>query len=690
MSYAQLAESVDELAVANTVLTQAALDSLASSTIAQELAATYAESSEQSSVAATTSEQNALTSKNAAAASAAAALVSQNAAGVSATASVDSAGDSANRAEIAAGEANRAAAAADAAQLSAGVYATTALGLAATAVDRYFSVPSADSNEYLILYKNNAGVAEWISEYPSATPVKAALDQVARVTTRTAAVRRLPRGPLGVKYAVIASTKYLYYINDAGLTFDNNAKPNYVAALQMTIPPDALTAILASKPRRIPRGPLGVKTAMAVGGKYVWYALDDGTHINKSQATSQGPGSVISDVSIGQSLSLGAYGHIDTTTPGGALSGKVFNGKPSRFANNLLMLLNRGVRVFPYGADFSAPAVDDFTGLGPMYEKVDGSLGETIWSGYARALYAHLTNAGEASYRLLPIAAGLGNSRYAVLKKGTTVWTAAMNAITAAQYLCELRGWSYRVGDLELIHGESETATSQADYKGFMLEWLTDFRADTTAITGQTARSIRCTYPQMNTGGTACEGVINAQVELHETNPDFCLYTPKYQFKYYDGSHMIAEGYVKTGELRARAKRFLLQNKKWDCLRPISAVLAGSVVTLTYNNLVAGNADTPGPIGALAFDTTAALYQSGKCGFYLFGGGGVTVVSAALVGTNQVAVTLSGAPTAGAVLKYAMGEVFAGAVRDTDTRDKSSFDNSILYNYSIAKSFNIN
>lgn len=57
--------------------------------------------------------------------------------------------------------------AADAAQLSAGVYATTAAGLLATAAGRYFSVPSADSGEYLILYQNNAGVAAVISRYPS-------------------------------------------------------------------------------------------------------------------------------------------------------------------------------------------------------------------------------------------------------------------------------------------------------------------------------------------------------------------------------------------------------------------------------------------------------------------------------------------------------------------------------------------
>lgn len=58
----------------------------------------------------------------------------------------------------------------DAAQLSSGVYADTAAGLAATSVGDYFSVPSADADEYLILYRHDSGpTATEISRYPSAS-----------------------------------------------------------------------------------------------------------------------------------------------------------------------------------------------------------------------------------------------------------------------------------------------------------------------------------------------------------------------------------------------------------------------------------------------------------------------------------------------------------------------------------------
>src|SRR5690606_24010594 len=45
----------------------------------------------------------------------------------------------------------------DAAQASGNIYADTTAGLAATTEGDYFSVPSAEDDEYLILYRHDAG-----------------------------------------------------------------------------------------------------------------------------------------------------------------------------------------------------------------------------------------------------------------------------------------------------------------------------------------------------------------------------------------------------------------------------------------------------------------------------------------------------------------------------------------------------
>lgn len=59
-------------------------------------------------------------------------------------------------------------AARDAALLSVGVFATVATGLSGTTNGQYFSVPSPESREHLILYRNDSGAAEEVKRYPSA------------------------------------------------------------------------------------------------------------------------------------------------------------------------------------------------------------------------------------------------------------------------------------------------------------------------------------------------------------------------------------------------------------------------------------------------------------------------------------------------------------------------------------------
>lgn len=81
--------------------------------------------------------------------------------------------DSVSAAERAANDAENAA---DAAQLTGGVFATVADGMAATVQGRYFSVPSAEVAESLVLYRNDAGTATKIKVYPSTQALKVLTD----------------------------------------------------------------------------------------------------------------------------------------------------------------------------------------------------------------------------------------------------------------------------------------------------------------------------------------------------------------------------------------------------------------------------------------------------------------------------------------------------------------------------------
>lgn len=136
-----------------------------------------------------------------AAASAAAALVSENNAAASEANSVTQAGIATTQAGLATTARTAAEAARDAAQLSAGIYATTAAGLAATTSGQYFSVPSpSPSGTFVSLYLNSAGSAVFINTMPSSA-----------YFDNTIPVER------GVPWGVIDQTKKMaVWLDDAG------------------------------------------------------------------------------------------------------------------------------------------------------------------------------------------------------------------------------------------------------------------------------------------------------------------------------------------------------------------------------------------------------------------------------------------------------------------------------------------
>lgn len=75
------------------------------------------------------------------------------------------------QAEITEGFAERAELAASMAANSAGIYPTTAAGIAATTNGQYFSIPGADPENYTDLYQNVSGVATYVDSYPNSQAI---------------------------------------------------------------------------------------------------------------------------------------------------------------------------------------------------------------------------------------------------------------------------------------------------------------------------------------------------------------------------------------------------------------------------------------------------------------------------------------------------------------------------------------
>jgi hypothetical protein len=112
----------------------------------------------------------------------------------------------------------------DAAQLSAGVYATIAAGIAAVSDGAYFNVPSADAAEHLILYRRVGGAATEIKRYPTYLGIEQML-QTARIQFEEDAEKWFRPafltsdfeaiendGTLEISFSTSATTGVVYYV----------------------------------------------------------------------------------------------------------------------------------------------------------------------------------------------------------------------------------------------------------------------------------------------------------------------------------------------------------------------------------------------------------------------------------------------------------------------------------------------
>lgn len=412
-------------------------------------------------------------------------------------------------------------------------------------------------------------------------------------------------------------------------------------------------------------------------------------------------------VVVGQSLSLGARGFV-TDADGNVLfadgvSGTVFNVSPSRFGDLALMFSQVGLRVIPYnnppgasgGASTDAlPSTSllaDFTVLKEEFGK--NNLGETICSGFANAMLQWCAERGNSGRRMLFSVAGRGGTPYSGLKKGTTPYAAALLAVDQGKAVSTARGWKYLVTSMSILHGEAQSGSTAAEYAAILSEWRSDFQADVlTRVPGNPTIPAFISQMAMQGANNMVEICVGQRM-AHDADANVVCVGPKYQFRYYDPSHPLAEAYVKLGELEALAERHWLAGRKFQPLRMVSAVLSGTTITVTFNNDPAGDPDTSAvPVGALALDISGWVTNPGNHGFELSTFSQV-ITSVTLGGDGKsVVLGLNGVPPGGTLVHYALqtglehglnkrgarGTVHAGA------RITSEFDGLPIYDWALA------
>lgn len=523
-------------------------------------------------------------------------------------------------------------------------------------------------------------------------------------------VRKRPRGPGGYGDVVIVSNRSVLMSSAGGLNKQTDAR---LAALEEQVaqtkplqylpsPPTWLANVTTVNSKSQIMVHDGATYRQATSADANWFAPQVGP-FNFISCLSDKSGSVerytlmpsgfkvknmavvLHKIITGQSLGLGSRGYILRAngryefTPG--VFGDLFTeATPVGFEQTCFSLAG-GPR--PAGWETATDYV-------PLHEYASGVSGETIASSYATKLRTWLGQYTAIDPKILVSVSALGGVPYASLKKGTTVYQNALSQATAAKAIAVSKGLQYIIPSISIIHGESQINTTQAQYVAILAEWVSDYRTDLVAISGQEVAPIAF-VSQMLTGETGTIPAIPlAQLQAHEENPNVSLIGPKYAYPYFDTYHMLAEGYVKIAEIEGRAEHFWLAGKKWQPLKPVSVAVAGNRLTVKFNNLPDGGAEYAGPIGRLAFDTNK-ITNPGNFGFELTG---ATITSVVLGADGaSVVITTASALVGGEVLTYALQSAMSqpqngngrrGNLRDTDRRDRSRFDYQYLFNWSVA------
>jgi hypothetical protein len=343
----------------------------------------------------------------------------------------------------------------------------------------------------------------------------------------------------------------------------------------------------------------------------------------KNLITELGSTKVYIIVGYGQSLSIGTSNSARfALTTANAASG--------------VLMFNRGVRIIP-----GTPAVTDVVNatdidhLVPLAAGLDGSAyGQTHVESLAYKLFA------ASGLRCIGLAAGVGGQSYTSLKKGTVPYANMIAAVQRARDV--LAGLGY---DCEVVvtwqHGEANTGTSRAVYKGYLAELSSDLNADIKPITGQAA---------VHLFGGQSPSLSQSQVplalwEAGKENPLIHCVGPLYQFPLSDSQHPTSVGYYHLGEEYWRPfKAVVVDGGTWKPLQPVSATLSGSDIDLLFE----------GQVGNVVFETTdvAAITNYGL--EYFDASGSPPAISSVTTIAGGVRVTLSTAPTgSGKVLRGA-------------------------------------
>jgi hypothetical protein len=365
-------------------------------------------------------------------------------------------------------------------------------------------------------------------------------------------------------------------------------------------------------------------------------------------------------IGTGQSLSVGVQAPTATLTQ-------------QPFANLKLSLGTATLSAPPYDANDPAlsvvPLVEPIRALASTYPSAYPSniYGETPHTAMADQISSLFQKDGGGDYVTVHTVVGESGQGIHVIDKTATVtsnmghaYAGTLFEVAALKRLAASKGKTYGVAAVVLTHGETDAGNTS--YESDMYRLLTDYDQDVAAITGQTSKILLLTTQQQTSptdNSTQASILAEWKVGLDHPSDAVCV-GPKYQYPYAsDHLHLVAKGYDQLGEKYAEVyyQRIVL-GADWQPLQPISATLAGKVITVKFH--------VPAP--PLAWDTSIpaphqgahTAWAQGK-GFEVQNQSGEQTIGSVAIQGDSVAITLASAPaTTGLVVRYAITQDGSG------------------------------
>ena len=502
--------------------------------------------------------------------------------------------------------ADRAELARDAAQLTAGIKDDIAHGLRTTISGQYFSVPSPQGKESLVLYKNEAGVEVFIDEYPNAAALKNTQEVVAELSVNAGPYRSAETSMGAIEPLLAFTQKDAHGKSYSLLAFMPDSR----------IESDPLKKFVSAQVG----GMTMVDAEVADWGGYVFaqrdangvlYAVSgvkaDGTQYLPGYNAGMSKGAIIHIVFNGQSNAAGddAKSPLSTDATGwGAL------------------MFSRGVTTWNSADHPTTPASRVGFSLVPLV----ASGVETRANGLADAYKARLTGASRFSPAasntdpdVLVSFAGLGGRKLTELgpeddgasgRMGARPpgghWPTLMDdivrgkaAAAVAGRAYQLPGWIYdqgeSEGDLMMYYGGTSSIPSVivSSYATKLLAMAVAFDTQARAITGQTRPiPLFITPPSYN------QLTPTAMLDVTDASPLVFMVGPRYQMpsaknasnglagtsqNWGNEIHYTPDGQRWIGEMCAKVMhRVLNEGEDWQPLR----VLSAAKVDATHIDLV--------------------------------------------------------------------------------------------------------